>query len=115
MGISDKQLDEIIRLGVKSQTVVTPRQKAAAREELLRKASQQTPLAPYAIAPAPLEPATSWINRILSGTMHGLNTLLFEERRYHRAASNRHFMPITSFIGTTMVIHFYPPVRYQLH
>lgn len=115
MGLSGKQIDEIIRLGVKSQTVVTPRQKEAAREELLRKASQQTPLTPYAMTPALLEPAPNWFDRILSGTMRALHMLLFEERRYHRAASNRHFMPITSFIGVTMVIHFYPPVRYQLH
>jgi hypothetical protein len=115
MGLSDKQLDEIIRLGVKSQTAVTPRQKQAAREKLLRKAAQQTMLAPYAMTPALLEPAPTWLDRITSGLTRGLYMLLFEEHRYHRAANNRHHMPITSFIGVTMVIHFYPPVRYQLH
>ena len=115
MGLSGKQFDEIIRLGVNSQTVVTPRQKEAAREGLLRKAAQQIPLTPYATSPAPLEPTPGWFDRVLSGTMRGLHMLLFEERRYHRAANNRHFMPITSIIGVTMVIHFYPPVRYQLH
>ena len=115
MGLSGKQLDEIIRLGVKPQSVVTPRQKEAAREELLRKAAQQLPLTPYAMTPVLLEPAPNWIDRIISGTIRGLDMLLFEEHRYHRAASNRHIMPITSIIGVTIVIHFYPPVRYQLH
>jgi hypothetical protein len=115
MGLSGKQLDDIIRLAIKNQTVVTTRQKEAAREQLLRKAAQQAMLIPYAAPPVPFEPAPHWIDRIVSGIMRGLYTVLIEEHRYHRAANNRHFMPITGFIGVTMVIHFYPPVRYQLH
>jgi hypothetical protein len=115
MGLSDKQLDELIRLTVKTQSVVTPRQKEAAREQLLRKAAQQAMLVPYAAPPVPLEPASDWFDRITSGILRGLYTVFIEEHRYHRAAHNRHFMPITSIIGVTMVIHFYPPVRYQLH
>lgn len=111
MGLSDKQLDELIRLTVQTQSAVTPRQKQAAREKLLRKAAQQAMLVPYAAPPASSTPAPNWLDRI----RHTLYALLIEEHRYHRAAHNRHFMPITGFVGITMVIHFYPPVRYQLH
>lgn len=113
MGLSDKQLDELVRLAL--QTAVTPRQKEAARERLLRKAAQQSVLVPYAAPPLPPASASNWFERAASCLLRALHNVLIEEHRYHRAASNRHFMPIAGSIGVTMVIHFYPPVRYQMH
>jgi hypothetical protein len=113
MGLSDKQLDELVRLA--PQAAVTARQKAAARERLLRKAAQQTMLVPYAAPPLRPAPANNWFERAASGLLRALHNVLIEEHRYHRAASNRHFMPIAGYIGVTMVIHFYPPVRCQMH
>ncbi|HLV35967.1 MAG TPA: hypothetical protein VKY59_12665 [Spirillospora sp.] len=115
MAIPDNQLDDLITLTLRTQTVVPRRQKEIAWRQLRRKTGRQIILVPYAVPPAPAQPAASLFDRIRGTIGRMLTILLTDERRYHRAAESRGFVSITSVFGSGLMIHFYLPSRYPVY
>jgi hypothetical protein len=112
MGIPDKHLNECITLALEANAVVTRQQRDTAWKHLHRLAARQVILAPYAIMPSPTPPPASPPDQWIAAARRFMTLLFIDEHAYHRAASNRHLMPIAHAVGTHSVIHFYPPMRY---
>jgi hypothetical protein len=108
MAIRDNQLDDAITLVLETQTVVTARQKAAAWEQLRVQAAHQVILAPYAVPPRPPLPRRTRAYQLTVNLMRIVVNVLVDDRVYHRAAANRHFIGMTHIIGSEIMIHYLP-------
>ncbi len=108
MAIRDNQLDDVIALVLETQTVINPRQKIVAWNQVRDQAEQQVMLAPYAIPPCPPVPRRARWRQLCTNLLRRFAVLLTDDSVYHRAAATRHFSGVTHTIGGEVIIHYYP-------
>jgi hypothetical protein len=112
MGIPSPQFDEFLADMLRTDAIVTCRQRDAAWEQVQQQAAAQMILPPYAVPPRPAAPPPEMIDRLARSLLRVIDFLLVEDP-YHRAAANRNRLPIARVIGADMIVHYYPPVRYH--
>ena len=107
MATPDKDLDDLIRLGLETQPGPTIRRKKAAWERLKKEVTHQVVLAPYAVLPARYQARPGLLRRLGQAASEMFTVLLVDESRFQRAAVYRpyHRVPL---MGIGHVLHTYP-------
>ena len=111
--MSDHNLDALIEAVLKTDTVVTGRQKRLAWERLELRAARQT------IWPPLVEPETSWVGTLRfawARVRRCITILLIDEGSYERARQERlafYFCPVSSVASSQIIIEFSPHARSQ--
>lgn len=106
--MSEHGLDALIEAALKTDTIVTGRQKRLAWERLEQRAAQQT------IWPPLVEPETSLAGRLWfawARVRRCLAILLIDEEGYERARKERlafYFCPISATSSSQMMFEFSP-------
>jgi hypothetical protein len=112
--MTEQYVDSLIEAVLKSDTVVTARQKRLAWERLEQRAAQQT------IWPPLVEPEISFATSLrltLTRLRRGLAILLVDERNYERARKERltfYLCPVSSHATSQIMIEFSPHTRPQV-
>jgi len=111
MATPDPQFDDFLADMLRTDAIVTRRQRDAAWERVRQCAAQQVILSSYAIPARPVPPPAGMIDRLTGSLLRVLDFLLVEDP-YHRAAANRDTLPVARVIGAAMIVHYSPPMRY---
>ena len=110
MDIPNQQFDDFLEHMLKSDTIVTRRQRDAAWDRLYQQAVGQAILPPYAVSPDPVSPSMSLAERLFAACVRMLNALVIDQDPFQRAASRRHSVAITGVMGASLVVHYHPRI-----